>query len=181
MWFKREINWKSYLSYRCVSNVWQMEQSSWMCWLWWVTLELGGACYLLQIIVLGFPGGSDSKESTCNAGDLGLILALGRFPGGGHGNPFQYSCLGNSHGQRAWRATVHGFSKSGHDRRTQHTHTLSPRCFLLWDSWLYSYGTSMVLLNPWRLYHLHDHFPLHLCLCHEWRQLLTIRIAQLTT
>ena len=82
----------------------------------------------------------------------------------------------------AWRAMVHGFSKSGHDRGTQHsTHILSPRCFLLWDSWLFSYGTSMLLLNPRRLYHLHDHFPLHFCLCHERRQLLTIKIAQLTT
>ena len=40
-----------------------------------------------------FPGSSDSKESTCNVGDLGLIPGLGRSPGGGHGNPFQYSCL----------------------------------------------------------------------------------------
>ena len=35
----------------------------------------------------GFPGGSDSKESACNAEDLGSILGLGRSPGGGHGNP----------------------------------------------------------------------------------------------
>ena len=44
---------------------------------------------------LGFPGGSDGKESTYNAGDLGLILGLGRSPGGGHGNPLQYSGLEN--------------------------------------------------------------------------------------
>ena len=49
---------------------------------------------------MGFPGGSDGKESTCNAGDLGLIPGLGRSPGG-HGNPLQYSCLENSHGQRS--------------------------------------------------------------------------------
>ena len=49
----------------------------------------------------GFPGGSDSKESTCNMGDLGSIPELGRFPGGGHGNPPQYSCLENPHGQRS--------------------------------------------------------------------------------
>ena len=48
----------------------------------------------------GFPGGSDSKESTCSAGDLGSIPGLGRSPGGGHGNPLQYSCLENPHGQR---------------------------------------------------------------------------------
>ena len=50
---------------------------------------------------MGFPGGSDSQESACNAGDLGLIPGLGRSPGGGHGNPFQYSCLENPHGQRS--------------------------------------------------------------------------------
>ena len=49
----------------------------------------------------GFPGGSDGKESTCNAGDLGSIPGLGRFPGGGHGNPLQYSCLENPHEQRS--------------------------------------------------------------------------------
>ena len=46
----------------------------------------------------GFPGGSDSKESTHNAGELGLIPGLGRYPGGGHGNPLQYSCLESSYG-----------------------------------------------------------------------------------
>ena len=49
---------------------------------------------------LGSPGGSDSKESACNAGDLGSIPRLGRSPGGEHGNPFQNSCLENSHGQK---------------------------------------------------------------------------------
>ena len=50
---------------------------------------------------MGFRGGSDSKESSCNAGDLGFIPGLGRSPGGGHGNPLQYSCLEHSHGQRS--------------------------------------------------------------------------------
>ena len=49
----------------------------------------------------GFPGGSDSKESTCNVGDLGSIPGFGRSPGGGDGNPLQYSCLENLHGQRS--------------------------------------------------------------------------------
>ena len=40
------------------------------------------------------------KESACNAGDLGSIPGSGRSPGGGNGNPLQYSCLGNPHGQR---------------------------------------------------------------------------------
>ena len=50
---------------------------------------------------MGYPGGSDGKESACNVGDLGSIPGLGRFPGGGHGNPLQYSCLENPHGQRS--------------------------------------------------------------------------------
>ena len=46
-----------------------------------------------------FPGDSDGKEPACDAGDLGLIPGLGRSPGGGHGNPLQYPCLENPHGQ----------------------------------------------------------------------------------
>ena len=55
---------------------------------------------------LGFPGVSDSKESTCNVEDLDLIPELGRFPGGGHGNPLQYSCLENRHGQRRLAGSI---------------------------------------------------------------------------
>ena len=50
---------------------------------------------------MGFPGGSVGKESACSAEDLGLIPGLGRSPGEGHGNLFQYSCLENPHGQRS--------------------------------------------------------------------------------
>ena len=46
-------------------------------------------------VFLGFPGGSDGKESACNVGDLGSIPGLGRPPGGGHGNPLQYYGLEN--------------------------------------------------------------------------------------
>ena len=48
--------------------------------------------------ILGLPGDSDGKESTCNAGDLGFIPGLGRSPGGQQGNPLQYSCLENPPG-----------------------------------------------------------------------------------
>ena len=61
---------------------------------------------------MGFPGGSDSKESTCNAGDLGLIPGLGRSHAGGLGNPLQYSCLENPMGTGAWQALVHEVAKS---------------------------------------------------------------------
>ena len=61
---------------------------------------------------MGLLGGSDGKESTCSAGDPGSIPGLGRYPGGGNGNPLQYSCLGNSMDGGAWWATVHGVAKS---------------------------------------------------------------------
>ena len=61
--------------------------------------SLSGSLLLVSAPVLdflGFPGGSDDKESACYAGDLGSIPGLGRSSGGGHGNPLQYSCLENS-------------------------------------------------------------------------------------
>ena len=58
------------------------------------------------MIVLGFAGGSDGKESACNAGDPSSVPGLGRSPGKGHGNPLQYSCLENLMERGAWRATV---------------------------------------------------------------------------
>ena len=61
-------------------------------------------------VFLGFPGGLDSKESTCNVGDLGSIPELGRSPGGETGNSLRYSCLENPHGQRS----LVGYSPWGH-------------------------------------------------------------------
>ena len=63
-------------------------------------------------VFMGFPGGSDGKESTFNTGDLGLIPGLGRSPGGGYGYPLQHFCLENPMDRGAWRATVHGVAKS---------------------------------------------------------------------
>ena len=57
--------------------------------------------YNFVVSYMGLPGGSDSKESSCSAGDLGVIPGLGRSPGRGHGNPLQYSCLENPHGHRS--------------------------------------------------------------------------------
>ena len=56
----------------------------------------------------GFPGGSDSKESACNAGDMVSIPGSGRSPAEGNGNPLQYACLENSMDRGAWWAAVHG-------------------------------------------------------------------------
>ena len=63
-------------------------------------------------IFLGFSGGSDGKESACNAGDLGSVPGSGRSTGRGHGNPLQYSCLENPTNRGAWQTTVHGVAKS---------------------------------------------------------------------
>ena len=61
---------------------------------------------------MGFPGGSDSKESGCSAGDRVLIPGLGRSPGEGNGHPHQYSCLENSMDRGSWQAVVDGVTKS---------------------------------------------------------------------
>ena len=60
---------------------------------------------------LNFPGGSDGKESACNADDSGLIPGSGRSPGEGNGYLLQYSCLENSKDRGAWQAIVHGVAK----------------------------------------------------------------------
>ena len=65
-----------------------------------------------------FPGGSDSKESTCNAGNVGSIPGSGRSPGEGNSNPLQYSCLENPLDRGAWLATVHGVARVGYDWAT---------------------------------------------------------------
>ena len=61
---------------------------------------------------MGFSGGSASKESACNAGDLGSIPGSGRSPGEGNGYPLQYSCQENSIDKGVWQAVVHGVTKS---------------------------------------------------------------------
>ena len=57
---------------------------------------------------MDLPGGSDGKESACNAGNSSLIPELGRSPGEGNDNLLQYSCLENSMDRGAWQATVRG-------------------------------------------------------------------------
>jgi len=63
----------------------------------------------LETVLLRWLSG---KESTYDAGDVGLISGWGISPGGGNGKPFQYSCQGNPMGRGAWWATVHGVAKS---------------------------------------------------------------------
>ena len=65
-----------------------------------------------MVLHLHFSGGSDDKESICNAGDPGLIPGSGRSPGEGNDNPLQYSCLENPMVRGAWWAMVHRVTKS---------------------------------------------------------------------
>ena len=81
----------------------------------WVTISLSRGSSQPRIyeylqLIHGLPCWLSSKESACNAGDAGdagSIPGSGRSPGGGHGNPLQYSCLKNPIDRRGLRATVH--------------------------------------------------------------------------
>ena len=76
----------------------------------WAVTSAPPECQHAEMI--GFPGGSDGKESARKAGDLGSIPGSGRFPGERNGNLLQYSCLENSMDRGGWWATVHGIAES---------------------------------------------------------------------
>ena len=80
--------------------------------------------------IVGFRGGSDSKESACKAGDLGSTPESGRSPGEGNDNPLQYSCLENPMDRGAWWATVNGVTKSW-TGLSDFTFTFKAYCWLL--------------------------------------------------
>ena len=68
---------------------------------------------------MDFPGGSAGKEFACNAGDLGSTPGLGRSPGGGHGNPLQYSCLENPMDGEPGGLQSMRLKRVGHDLMTE--------------------------------------------------------------
>ena len=70
----------------------------------------------------GFPGGTVVKNLPVSAGDTSLITGLGRSPGGGHGNPLQYSGLENPMDRGAWWATGHGVAESDTSEVTSTEH-----------------------------------------------------------
>ena len=78
--------------------------------------------YTLSCVKSGFPGGSDGKESACNAGDLSLIPGWRRSPGEGKSYPLQYSCLENPMDKGAMQATVYGVTKSWVQLSDEHFH-----------------------------------------------------------
>ena len=93
---------------------------------------------------------SDGKESTCNAGDLGLIPGSGRTPGEGNGNPLQYSCLENPMDRGAWWATVHWVAKSQMTERL----TLSLTFYFVLDPILFYFFKNFTFSVPFPY-----HFP----------------------
>ena len=86
---------------------------------------------------LSFPGGSDGKESTYNAGDPGLIPQLGRFSGEGNSLPTLVLLLGELYARGAWWVTVYGVTKSWTELSDEHVHFrqvfLSPQFQSSWD------------------------------------------------
>ena len=92
-----------------------------------------------QAALVGFSGGSDGKESAYNVGDLGSIPGLGRSPGGGHGNPLQYSCLQSPHGQRS----LPGSQWVGYDWACAHTQRFT--CTSLWTQGLHTYAVCKIV------------------------------------
>ena len=83
-----------------------------LCWGSWDSCHLESACELDLGGWEAFPGGSEGKESACNAEDQGSIPGSGRSPREGEGNPPQYSYLRNPMDGGAWGTTVHGVAKS---------------------------------------------------------------------
>ena len=75
-------------------------------------LKINDICTVFTIHRLPWCGGSVVKNPPASAGDVGLIPGWGRSPGGGNGNPLQYSCLENPMDRGAWPATIHGAAKS---------------------------------------------------------------------
>ena len=74
--------------------------------------EVSVSVCLFVYVYMGLPQWLSGKESTCHAGDGGSIPGSGRSPGGGYGNPLQYSCLENLMDRGTWQAIVHSISKN---------------------------------------------------------------------
>ena len=129
-------------------------------------------------VFLGFPGGSDSKESTCNAEDLSFIPGLGRSPEGQHGNPLEYSCLGNCHGQWSWTSCSPWSCKELDmtEQLSTAQHTLSPIVYGFSLDLIHSMSFGKCIITC--TYHFsvkHSHFTalkilctLPICLSLKW-------------
>ena len=111
---------------------------------YWVSIRARG----------GFPGGASGTESAYNTGDLGSIPGLGRSPGGGNGNPLQYSCLVNPMDRGAWQTIVHRVTKSWtwlskpkHERASIRGPGIIDNCNFLFISYLSYQWASLSLIT----------------------------------
>ena len=104
-----------------------------------------GLLVLIWAINIDFSGGSDSKESTCNAGDLGLIPGSGTSPGEGNGYPLQYSCLENPMDRESW-ATFLGATKR-HSWVTKYAHSV----LLIYSHKIWQYNKNLAPTKDWFL------------------------------
>ena len=98
-------------------------------------------CFTNKELTQLLPGGSDSKEPTCNAGDPGSISGSGKSPGEGNDNPLQYSCLENPTDGGSWQAIVHGGHKKSDT--TERLHSVPPGSKLLQDHKLAGSSTEL--------------------------------------
>ena len=85
-------------------------------------------CWVVTLQYLGFPGGSDSKESACNAGDLGSVPGLGRSPAEENGNPLQYSCLEILIAYGEWYCQIRGLRRRRFNSGTKDNLSYSKFC-----------------------------------------------------
>ena len=158
--------------------------------------EVPGSCPFLKLGYLSFSywfgvlytsSGSDGKESACNAGDLGLIPGLGRSPGGGHGNPLQYSCLEKPHGQKGlvgcspWGCkeldTTEQLSARMRARAHTHTHpSISPSLIVsLASIFHFEHAFSLLIyFGEWKFLILTWYHQYFYKVSHVWAKLETV-------
>ena len=98
-------------------------------WVPWRQIKSYEIFFFLTSVLVVAPRCLSDEESSFSPGDTGLIPELGRSPGVGNGNPFQYSCLESSMDRGSWWAAVHGSQGISHDWACMNTHSLS------WPSW----------------------------------------------
>ena len=132
----------------------------------------------------GFPGGSDGKESACNAGGLGLIPVSGRSPG--EGNPLQYSCPENSTDKGGWWATVHGVANRWtltKNKQAQATNTSIPSIPMWPEAGLIPRAGQPVGIIESRGFVGSEHFEfietnrIHNCYNQRWQQWIFFKVA----
>ena len=125
-------DWRARLKTKWEVWCWQVKailgkDSVWWDLWWWIWTGVNLLTLVVVLCLCRCLSGSGSKESTCNSGDLGLILGSGRFPGEGNSNPLQYSCLEKSHGRRSVGAGYcpWGRKESGTTERPYFTYFMS--------------------------------------------------------